>query len=233
MNIVIGSDHGGYELKCVLAEYLKSLNHTVYDAGTNSREACDYPDFAFKVAECVASKQASFGIMIDGAGIGSAMCANRVEGVLAATCNELFVTRNAREHNNANVMCLGSQVIGPGLAKKLVDVFLETKFEGGRHLKRVDKILAYMNGALSSPQQMISTIVERVMALIGNQDAAAPKAAQSSAPGLSNGNRELICEDYVKNNCEQGSTLTVKKGTMITALAMDMARKKKITVLYQ
>lgn len=234
MNIVIGSDHGGYELKCVLAEYLKSLNHIVYDVGANSREACDYPDFAFKVAEYVASKQASFGIMIDGAGIGSAMCANRVEGVLAATCNELFVTRNAREHNNANVMCLGSQVIGPGLAKKLVDVFLETKFEGGRHLKRVDKILTYLNGALSSPQQMISTIVERVMAVIGNQDAAAPKAASTFAPGLNDSPpRALICEDYIKNSCEAGSTLTIKKGTMITALAMDMARKKKITVLYQ
>jgi ribose 5-phosphate isomerase B len=233
MNIVIGSDHGGYELKCVLAGYLKSLNHNVYDVGANSREACDYPDFAFKVAECVAAKRASFGIMIDGAGIGSAMCANRVEGVLAATCNELFVTRNAREHNNANVMCLGSQVIGPGLAKKLVDVFLETKFEGGRHLKRVDKILAYLNGALSSPQQMISTIVERVMAVIGNQGTGAGQTASSAAADLSGGPRELICEDYIKNKCEPGSTLTVKKGTMITSLAMDMARKKKITVLYQ
>ncbi len=233
MNIVIGSDHGGYELKCVLSEYLKSLNHNVYDVGANSSQACDYPDFAFKVAECVAAKQASFGIMIDGAGIGSAMCANRVEGILAATCNELFVTKNAREHNNANVMCIGAQVIGPGLAKKLVDVFLETKFEGGRHLKRVDKILSYLNGAISSPQQLISTIVERVMAVIGNRETGSEQAAQSAAPDPIAGGRELICEDYIKNKCEPGSTLAVKKGTIITALAMDMALKKKITVLYR
>ncbi len=228
MNIVIGSDHGGYELKCVLAEYLKSLNHSVYDAGTNSREACDYPDFAFKVAECVASGQAAFGIMVDGAGIGSAMCANRVPGVLAATCNELFVTRNAREHNNANVMCLGSQAVGVGLAKKLVDVFLETKFEGGRHQKRVDKITAYSGGGAPSPQQLIATIVERVMAALGRSSSGA--AAQ---PETACGSTGLICEDHIKNNCAEGSTLIVKKGTLITSLALDMARKKGITVSYQ
>lgn len=223
MNIVIGSDHGGYELKCVLVEYLKGLNHSVEDVGTNSREACDYPDFAFKVAESVAAGRAQFGIMVDGAGIGSAMCANRVSGVLAATCNELFVTRNAREHNGANVMCLGSQVVGPGLAKKLVDVFLETKYEGGRHARRVDKILAYGCGSMSSPQQLIAAVVERVMAALGGA-----RPAETAGTG-----QTLISEEYVKNNCAPGSTLVVKKGALITALAVDMARKKGITVSYQ
>lgn len=231
MNIVIGSDHGGYELKCVLAEYLKSLNHIVEDVGTNSREACDYPDFAFKVAECVASGRAQAGIMVDGAGIGSAMCANRVSGVLAATCNELFVTRNAREHNGANVMCLGSQVVGPGLAKKLVDVFLETRFEGGRHQKRVDKILAYSGDSQFSPQQIIAAVVERVKAaLVGTN---ASNALPASATCSNSPDQKLIGEDYVKNICAPGSTLVVKKGTLITPLALDMAHKKRITVSYQ
>lgn len=231
MNIVIGSDHGGYELKCVLAEYLKSLNHIVEDIGTNSREACDYPDFAFKVAESVASGRAQAGIMVDGAGIGSAMCANRVSGVLAATCNELFVTRNAREHNGANVMCLGSQVVGPGLAKKLVDVFLETKFEGGRHQKRVDKILAYSGGGQISQQQLIAAVIERVLAALGGANCAQAGTAAAASPEVPD--QKLIGEDYVKNICAPGSTLIVKKGTLITPLALDMAHKKRITVSYQ
>lgn len=231
MNIVIGSDHGGYELKCVLAEYLKSLNHIVEDVGTDSRDACDYPDFAFKVAESVASGRAQAGIMVDGAGIGSAMCANRVSGVLAATCNELFVTRNAREHNGANVMCLGSQVVGPGLAKKLVDVFLETKFEGGRHQKRVDKILAYSGGSQFSVQQIIAAVVERVKAALGGANPSNDPAA--SATCSNSPDQKLIGEDYVKNICAPGSTLVVKKGTLITPLALDMAHKKRITVSYQ
>lgn len=231
MNIVIGSDHGGYELKCVLAEYLKSLNHIVEDVGTNSRDACDYPDFAFKVAESVASGRAQAGIMVDGAGIGSAMCANRVSGVLAATCNELFVTRNAREHNGANVMCLGSQVVGPGLAKKLVDVFLETKFEGGRHQKRVDKILAYSGGSQFSVQQIIAAVVERVKAALGGTNPSNDPA--TSATCSNSPDQKLIGEDYVKNICAPGSTLVVKKGTLITPLALDMAHKKRITVSYQ
>jgi ribose 5-phosphate isomerase B len=231
MNIVIGSDHGGYELKCVLAEYLKSLNHIVEDVGTNSREACDYPDFAFKVAECVASGRAQAGIMVDGAGIGSAMCANRVSGVLAATCNELFVTRNAREHNGANVMCLGSQVVGPGLAKKLVDVFLETRFEGGRHQKRVDKILAYSGDSQFSVQQIIAAVVERVKDALGGMNAS--NALPASVTGSNSPDQKLIGEDYVKNICAPGSTLVVKKGTLITPLALDMAHKKRITVSYQ
>ncbi len=236
MNIVIGSDHGGYDLKCMLVEYLKSLNHNVYDVGALSRESCDYPDFAFKVAERVAFKQAVYGIMIDGAGIGSAMCANRVPGVLAATCNELFVTRNAREHNNANVMCLGAQVVGPGLAKKLVDVFLEAKFEGGRHLNRIDKILGYMSEAVSSPQQMVASVLERVMALINpnssgvltpNVSVKAEKDSQQVPV------RELISEEYIKTRCEPNSTLIIPEGAIVTALALDTARQKNIKVSFK
>ena len=231
MNIVIGSDHGGYELKCVLAEYLKGLNHIVEDVGTNSREACDYPDFAFKVAESVASGRAQAGIMVDGAGIGSAMCANRVSGVLAATCNELFVTRNAREHNGANGMSQGSQVEEPGLAKKLVDVFLGTKFEGGRHQKRDDKILAYSGGGQIPKQQLIASVIESVLAALGGANCAPAGTAAAACTEVPD--QKLIGEDYVKNICAPGSTLVVKKGTLITPLALDMAHKKGITVSYR
>jgi|GEM_PF-989886 len=227
MNIIIGSDHGGYELKCVIIEYLKGLNHNVFDAGTNSREACDYPDFAFKVAERVAADPSSLGIMIDGAGIGSTMCANRVPGVLAATCNELYVTRNAREHNSANLMCIGSQVVGPGLAKKLVDVFLGTKFEGGRHVRRIDKILGYAAGAAALTESVISTVIKRVL------EAVSTPGRQPAVSGADDKSVTLISEEYVKNNCSDGSTLVVKKGTPVTSLALDMARAKGVTVSFE
>lgn len=238
MNIAIGSDHGGYELKCILIEYLKSLNHNVIDLGAHSKDACDYPDYAFKVAECVADNSANFGIMVDGAGIGSAMCANRVPGVLAATCNELFVTKNAREHNNASVMCLGSQVIGPGLAKKLVDTFIGTKFEGGRHQKRVDKITGYSPKTIScnnvsgdAPNSgLISDIVSRVIAALksGGFNTEITSVQTPLQPET-----KLITEEYIKNNCNDGQKLIVKSGTIVTALAMDMARKKNITVTFE
>ncbi len=234
MNIAIGSDHGGFELKNILREYLKSLNHNVIDVGTDSKDACDYPDFAFKVAECVADNTANIGIMVDGAGIGSAMCANRVPGVLAATCNELYVTKNAREHNNANVMCLGSQVIGPGLAKKLVDTFIGTKFEGGRHQKRVDKITGYFpKGPCcgnSADDALISDIVVKVISVLKSGGFSADNVCVQAAAPVT---ERLITEDYIKRSCTAGQKLIVKNGTIVTALAMDMARSKNITVVFE
>lgn len=221
MNIVIGSDHGGFDLKTVLVEYLKGLNHGVTDVGTDTRDACDYPDFAFRVAEHVAANPGTIGIMIDGAGIGSSMCANRVPGVLAAVCNELYVTRNSREHNGANVMCLGSQVVGPGLAKKLVDTFIEAKFEGGRHAKRVDKILGYCAQAGAVTENLIKTIVARVLSGAGAQQAARP-----SHPGL-------ITDEYAVMNCPAGSTVTFARGTIVTSLAQDRLRAKGVTVRFE
>ena len=140
--VAIGSDHGGYALKETLKRFLtEELGYDVLDVGTTDGSACDYPDFAVKVAEAVASGRCSRGIMIDGAGIGSSMAANRVPGILAACCHDVRTVVNSREHNCANVLTLGAGVVGRGLARQMVRVWLETEFSGGRHERRVRKIL--------------------------------------------------------------------------------------------
>jgi ribose 5-phosphate isomerase B len=140
--VALGSDHGGFALKEVLKRYLtEELNVRVKDVGPSDDSACDYPDYAYKVARAVASGECDRGIMIDGAGIGSSMAANRVPGVLAACCHDVKTVINSREHNNANVLTLGSGVVGRGLARQMVRVWLSTEFGGGRHERRVGKIL--------------------------------------------------------------------------------------------
>jgi ribose 5-phosphate isomerase B len=139
--VAIGSDHGGFAMKAALTEFLVSLGARVVDVGTTSEEPCDYPDFALKVARAVVSGQAHLGIMIDGAGIGSCMAVNKVRGIRGACCAHEFTARNAREHNNANVLTLGSRVVGLEVAKGVVRVFLQTPFAGGRHEGRVNKIM--------------------------------------------------------------------------------------------
>ncbi|MBN2564755.1 MAG: ribose 5-phosphate isomerase B [Candidatus Eisenbacteria bacterium] len=142
MLVALGADHGGFELKQILKRYLtEELGYRVKDVGTDSTEACDYPDLARRVAEAVASGECFRGIMIDGAGIGSSMAANRVPGVLAACCHDIKTAVNSREHNNANVLTIGSGVVGRGLARQMVRVWLSTEFAGGRHERRVRKIL--------------------------------------------------------------------------------------------
>ena len=141
-SVALGSDHGGFALKEMLKRYLtEELGYRVRDVGTSSETACDYPDFAVKVAEAVASGECSRGVMIDGAGIGSSMAANRVPGILAACCHDVRTVLNSREHNRANVLTLGAGVVGRGLARQMVRVWLETEFAGGRHERRVRKIL--------------------------------------------------------------------------------------------
>lgn len=141
MKIAIGSDHGGYELKEKIKKYLtEELKHQVEDFGTFNTNRCDYPDYAFLVSRSVSTKKSDFGIMVDGAGIGSAMMANKLPGVLAACANEIYTARNSRHHNNANVLTLGSFVIGEGVAKEIVKIFLETKFEGDRNIQRIKSI---------------------------------------------------------------------------------------------
>ena len=135
--IAIGADHGGFELKAVLADHLRQAGHQVEDVGTLSREAVDYPVFARSVAESVSSGSAEVGIMIDGAGIGSCMVANKVPGVRAALAYDLSSARNSREHNNANLLTLGAGLIGAGLARQIVDVWLATECSEPRHLQRV------------------------------------------------------------------------------------------------
>ena len=135
--IAIGADHGGFNLKQDLAAKLADAGYAVEDVGTDSTEACDYPDFAHAVARRVSRGQASWGIMIDGAGIGSAMVANKVPGVRAAACYDLSTARNSREHNRANVLTLGAGLTGSGLAWQIVQEWLATPWGGDRHLRRV------------------------------------------------------------------------------------------------
>jgi len=137
MRIVIGADHGGYDLKSSLATHLREAGHQVEDVGTSSNEAVDYPVFARAVADAVSRGSADVGIMIDGAGIGSCMVANKIPGVRAALAYDLSSARNSREHNNANVLTLGAGLIGAGLAKQIVDVWLATECTEARHLNRV------------------------------------------------------------------------------------------------
>jgi deoxyribose-phosphate aldolase len=140
--VAIGSDHGGYELKEYLKQFLASVGYTVQDLGTNSTEAVDYPDFARAVAESVASGRAWRGIVVDAAGIGSAIAANKIAGVRAAPCYDRATARNSREHNDANVLSLGARLMQPEQAREITAIWLETRFAGGRHQKRVDKIVA-------------------------------------------------------------------------------------------
>jgi ribose 5-phosphate isomerase B len=139
--VAIASDHGGFALKQELIPYLHDLGYIAHDLGPASDAACDYPDFAFKVAEAVADKKVDMGIMIDSVGIGSAMAANRVKGVLAAKCNNTFEAHSAREHNYANLLTLGAKIIGSEMAKSIVKTFLETPGGAERHQRRISKIL--------------------------------------------------------------------------------------------
>lgn len=138
--VVIGADHGGFELKETLKKDLTTLGFDVNDVGTNSKDAVDYPDFAHAVAQLVGSGKAWRGIMIDGAGIGSCIVANKVPGVRAGMAYDYSSAVNSREHNDTNVLTLGAGLIGANLAKQIVKTWLTTEFAGGRHNSRVDKI---------------------------------------------------------------------------------------------
>ena len=138
--MVIGADHGGVALKDVLLAFLRDRGHAVEDVGAFGPDAVDYPDFAVAVARAVVGGRAELGIMIDGAGIGSCMAANKVVGARAAMCYDVTTASNAREHNDANVLTLGGTLIGARLAQEIVATFLGTPFGGGRHAKRVQKI---------------------------------------------------------------------------------------------
>ncbi|OGT92431.1 MAG: ribose 5-phosphate isomerase B [Gemmatimonadetes bacterium GWC2_71_9] len=138
--VAVGADHGGFPLKEHLKPLLAELGHDVLDVGTFGADPVDYPDFAVAVARAVAEGRAWRGIMVDGAGIGSAMAANKIRGIRAALCYDLTTAANAREHNDANVLTLGGTLIGTRLATDIVRAFLTTEFGGGRHAPRVDKI---------------------------------------------------------------------------------------------
>lgn len=139
VRIALGADHGGYELKGQIKRLLLELGHSVEDLGCNSSESVDYPDLATAVSGKIIDNGCEVGILICGTGIGMSMAVNRDPRIRAALCHDEFTARLSREHNNANVLCLGARVIGPGLAESIVKIWLSTSFSGGRHQRRIDK----------------------------------------------------------------------------------------------
>lgn len=138
--IALGSDHAGLALKRELRAVLEKRGESVVDLGCDSEQSCDYPDFGHLVAEGVAEGRYRFGVLVCGTGIGMSIAANRHRGVRAALCTEALAARMSREHNDANVLCMGARIVGPGLAQAILEAFLEARFEGGRHERRVKKL---------------------------------------------------------------------------------------------
>jgi ribose 5-phosphate isomerase B len=142
VKLAIGSDHAGYEMKSALAEHARSLGHDVADLGTTNTDRVDYPDFGAAVGRAVADGRAELGVCVCGSGIGIAMAAGKIEGVRAATVHDATSAHLAREHNDANVMCIGERLVGPAVALEALEAFVSATFEGGRHIGRVEKINA-------------------------------------------------------------------------------------------
>lgn len=140
MIVLFASDHAGFELKELLAERARESGHEVRDLGPASEDAVDYPDFAHDLARRIASGEAERGVLICGTGVGMSIVANRHPGVRAALCHDAFTAELARRHNDANVLCMGGRTTGPGVAVQMLDIFLTTPFDGGRHGRRVEKV---------------------------------------------------------------------------------------------
>ena len=148
MNVALGSDHAGYRLKLDLEEFLKESGHDVQDMGTHSEEPVDYPVYCAKVARAVVNGGADRGIVLGGSGQGEQIAANKVDGVRAALCNDLYTARMSRQHNDANVLAIGARIVAAPLAREILNVWLETPFEGGRHVPRLEQIAAIERGEL-------------------------------------------------------------------------------------
>lgn len=147
MKIALGSDHRGYHAKERIKALLAELGHDVVDHGTNSSDACDYPDTAYAVAKDVAQSQAERGVLFCGTGVGMSISANKVSGVRAALCHDELTAQLSRRHNDANILCLPADLIGDALMRSMVKTWLDTTFEGGRHARRVGKIATIEQGA--------------------------------------------------------------------------------------
>ena len=141
MKIGIGNDHSALELKAEIIEFLKEKGHEVVDYGTHTSESCDYPKYGEIVGRAVAAKEVDLGILICGTGLGISLAATKVKGVRAAVCSEPYTAKMSRAHNNCNILAFGARVVGAELAKMIVDTWLNTEFEGGRHQRRVDMIM--------------------------------------------------------------------------------------------
>ena len=143
MKIAMACDHGGSRLKNVLKEYLLDNGYEVEDFGTNSEDSCDYPDYAGKAAKAVASGACDKGVVVCGTGIGVSITANKVNGIRCALCHDVFSAKATRAHNDSNMIAMGQRVIGEGLALEILKAWLSTEFEGGRHVQRIEKMMAY------------------------------------------------------------------------------------------
>ena len=146
MRIAIGADHAGFRLKQHVVEYLRRLGHEVDDRGTHSEDSVDYPGICADVGREVVAGRADRGIVLGGSGQGEQIAANKVPGVRAALCNDLYTARMSREHNDANVLAMGGRIVAPGLADEILKLWLETPFEGGRHQRRIEQITDIENG---------------------------------------------------------------------------------------
>lgn len=142
MKLALGADHGGYSLKELLKQHLQEQGYQIEDCGTYDTVSCNYPVYAEKVARAVADGQAELGILVCGTGIGMSIAANKIPGIRAAAVSDCFAAQATREHNNSNILCLGERIVGPGLAMRIVDTWLNASFQGGRHQTRVDMISA-------------------------------------------------------------------------------------------
>lgn len=140
--IAIACDHGGYELKKDIIKHLNQRGFEIVDFGCDSTQSVDYPDYALPASQAVAAGECDLGILICGTGIGMSLCANKVKGIRAACCSDTFSARMTRMHNNSNILCFGARVVGLGLATNMVDLFLDTEFEGERHNARIAKMMA-------------------------------------------------------------------------------------------
>ena len=140
MKIAMGADHGGYSLKEIIKKHLVEEGHEILDLGTHDTQSCNYPEYAAKVAYAVADKHADLGVLVCGTGIGMSIAANKVKGIRAAAVSDCFTAQATREHNDSNIICLGERIVGPGLAMRIVDTWLNASFQGGRHQTRVDMI---------------------------------------------------------------------------------------------
>ena len=145
MKIAIGCDHGALDLKNAVIAHLESKNYEVVNFGTDTSASCNYPEYGKAVGEAVASGEAECGVLICGTGVGISLAANKVKGIRAAVCSEPVTARLTKLHNNANIICFGARIVGIEMAKAIVDAWLDTEFEGGRHQTRVDMIMAIEN----------------------------------------------------------------------------------------
>ncbi len=236
MKLAIGSDHSAFDLKQHLIAHLKSGGHEINDVGCFSKDAVDYPDIAAAVARSITSGQVSLGVMLDGAGVGSCIAANKIHGIRAALCNDLYTARNAREHNDANMLLMGSMVIGPGKASQILDLFVSSQFQGGRHQRRIDKLMA-----LESPSQIaqnsadssaIGDLVRKVLGAVQlNVQPSTTPVCSGMTASAPDGKPMLITEAWLREQQRlTPGVITIPTGALITPLAKDYIKDQHIRI---